>query len=108
MAKSWRLPSSVAAGLKAIDSGYRTVLSYTSLAAFYATADKMPEAKAALAEALSLNPNLSVAWFHAHNSAFVDTGLGFREAKRNERDPKDLRAPLPLLACILYVRFPPN
>jgi hypothetical protein len=68
----------------------------------------MPEAKAALAEALSLNPNHSVAWFHAHNSAFVDTGLGFREAQRNERDPKDLRAPLPLLACILYVRFPPN
>jgi hypothetical protein len=37
----------------------------------------MPEAKAALAEALSLNPNLSVAWFHAHNSAFVDTGAWF-------------------------------
>ena len=38
-------------GLKAIDSGYRTVLSYAALAAFYAAADKMSEAKAALAEA---------------------------------------------------------
>jgi adenylate cyclase len=67
-------------GLKAIDSGYRTVLSYPSLAAFYAAADKMPEAKAALAEAIKLNPKLSVAWFHAHNSAFVDAEPGFREA----------------------------
>jgi adenylate cyclase len=70
----------IQAGLKAIDSGYRTVLSYTSLAAFYAAANKMPEAKAALAEAMKLNPKLSVAWFHAHNSAFVDTRLDFREA----------------------------
>jgi adenylate cyclase len=35
-------------GLKAIDSGTRTITSYTCLAAFYAAADKMPEAKAAL------------------------------------------------------------
>ena len=66
-------------GLKAIDSGYHTVLSHTALAAFYAAVDKMPEAKAALAEAMNLNPKLSVAWFRAHNSAFVDTGPGFRE-----------------------------
>ena len=66
-------------GLKAINSGYHTVLSHTALAAFYAAVDKMPEAKAALAEAMNLNPKLSVAWFRAHNSAFVDTGPGFRE-----------------------------
>jgi adenylate cyclase len=66
--------------LKAVDLGYHTVLSYTALAAFYAAADKMPEAKAALAEAMELNPKLSVAWFRAHNSAWVDTPPGFREA----------------------------
>jgi adenylate cyclase len=67
-------------GLKAVDSGYRTVLAYTALAAFYASADKMPEAKSALAQAVNLNPKLSVAWFLAHNSAFVDVPPGFREA----------------------------
>ena len=75
-----RYDEAILEGLKAIDSGYRTVLPYTSLAAFYAAADKMPEAKAALADAMNLNPELSVAWFHAHNSAFVDTPPGFREA----------------------------
>jgi adenylate cyclase len=67
-------------GLKAVDSGYRTVLAYTALAAFYASVDKMPEAKSALAQAVSLNPRLSVATFRAHNSAFVDVPPGFREA----------------------------
>ena len=67
-------------GLKAIDSPYRTVVSYTALAAFYAAADRTPEAKAALAEAMKLNPKLSVAWFHAHIASFLDTPSGFREA----------------------------
>jgi adenylate cyclase len=67
-------------GLKAVDSGYRTVLAYTALAAFYASADKMPEAKSALEQAVNLNPKLSVAMFRAHNSAFVDVPRGFREA----------------------------
>jgi TolB-like protein len=67
-------------GLKATDSGYHTVLSYTALAAFYAAADRVPEAKAALTEAIKLNPKLSLAWFHAHNSAFIDSPPGMREA----------------------------
>jgi adenylate cyclase len=67
-------------GLKAVDSGYRTVLAYTALAAFYASADKMPEAQFALAQAVNLNPKLSVALFRAHNSAFVDVPSGFSEA----------------------------
>ncbi len=76
-----RYDAAIQEGLKAIDSGYHTVLSYTALAAFYAAADKTPEAKAALAEAMNLNPKLSVAWFHAHNSAFVDAPPSvFREA----------------------------
>jgi tetratricopeptide (TPR) repeat protein len=67
-------------GLKAIDSGTRTITSYTCLAAFYAAADKIPEAKAALAEAMKLDPKLSVAWFHVHIPSFIDWPPGFREA----------------------------
>jgi adenylate cyclase len=75
-----RYNEAIEEGLKAVDSGYRTVLSYTALAAFYAAADKTPEAKAALAEAMKLNPKLSLAWFRAHNSAWVDTTPSFRDA----------------------------
>ena len=75
-----RYAEAIEKGLKAVDSGYRTVLSYTALAAFYAAADRAPEAKAALAEAVKLNPKLSFAWFRAHNSAWVDTEPSFREA----------------------------
>ena len=75
-----RYDEAIEEGLKAVDLGYHTVLSYTALAAFYAAADKMPEAKAALAEAMKLNPKLSLAWFRAHNSAWVDTEPSFREA----------------------------
>ena len=75
-----RYDEAIEEGLKAVDSGYRTILSYTALAAFYAAADKMPEAKAALAEAMKLNPKLSMAFFRAHNSAWVDTEPSFREA----------------------------
>ena len=62
------------------NSSYRTAVSYTALAASYAAADRTPEAKAALAEAIKLNPKLSVAWFHAHIASFLDTPSGFREA----------------------------
>ena len=40
-----RYDAAIEEGLKAIDSGYHTVLSYTALAAFYAAVDKVPEAK---------------------------------------------------------------
>ncbi len=40
----------------------------------------MPEAKAALAEAMKLDPKLSVAWFHAHIPSFINWPPGFREA----------------------------
>jgi adenylate cyclase len=74
-----RYNEAIEEGLKAVDSGYRTVLSYTALAAFYAAADRAPEAKATLAEAVKLNPKLSFAWFRGHNSAWV-TEPSFREA----------------------------
>jgi TolB-like protein/DNA-binding winged helix-turn-helix (wHTH) protein len=75
-----RYDEAIEEGLRAVDSGYHTVLSYTALAAFYAAADRAPEAKAALAEAMKLNPKLSLAWFRAHNSAWVDTEPSFRES----------------------------
>ena len=75
-----RTDAAVQEGLKAIDSGYRQALSYAALAGFYAAADKAPEAKAALAEALKLNPKLSVALLHALQPGFIDSPPGFREA----------------------------
>jgi adenylate cyclase len=84
-----RRDEAIQEGLRAIDSGYRTVLSYTALAAFYAAADKMPEARATLAEAMKLNPELSVAFFRAHNSAWVDTARVFREALIKAGLPKE-------------------
>ena len=75
-----RTDAAVQEGLKAINSGYRQTLGYTALAAFYAAADKMPEAKAALAEAMKFNPKLSAAWLHEHLPGFIDSPPGFREA----------------------------
>jgi hypothetical protein len=40
---------------------------------------KMPEAKAALAEAMKLNPELSVARFRARTPSLLDSPPGFRE-----------------------------
>jgi adenylate cyclase len=71
--------AAVQEGLKAIDSGYRHALSYAGLAAFYMAANKAPEAKAAMAEAMKLNPKLSVAWYHAHILFYIDWPPGFRE-----------------------------
>jgi len=47
---------------RAIDDGYRQSYAYRELAAAYALAGKMDEAKTALAEALRLNPTLTVKW----------------------------------------------
>ncbi len=83
-----RYDAAVQEGLKAIDSGYRTPQSYAGLAAFYAAADKMPEAKAAMAEAMKLEPELSVAWFHAHIPAFIDSTPGMLECLRKAGLPE--------------------
>jgi adenylate cyclase len=74
-----RYDAAVQEGLKAIDSGFRQATAYAALAAFYAAADKAPEAKAALGEAMKLNPKLSVASLHAHLPGFIDSPPGFRE-----------------------------
>jgi tetratricopeptide (TPR) repeat protein len=46
----------------AIDAGYRNGYSYKELAAAYALAGKMDDAKTALAEALRQSPNLTIKW----------------------------------------------
>jgi adenylate cyclase len=74
-----RTDAAVQEGLKAIDSGFRQATAYAALAAFYAAADKAPEAKAALGEAMKANPKLSVASLHAHLPGFIDSPPGFRE-----------------------------
>ena len=60
--------------------GYREAFGYAALAAFYAAADKVPEAKAALAEAMKVNPKLSVAWIRARTPNFLDSPPGLQEA----------------------------
>jgi TolB-like protein len=74
-----RTDAAVQEGLKAIDSGYRTAYTSASLAASYAAADRMLEAKAALAEAMKLSPKLSVAWFHERTPGFIESPPGMRE-----------------------------
>jgi adenylate cyclase len=84
-----RTDAAVQEGLKAIDSGYRQPLSYAALAAFYGAADKIPEAKAALVEAMKLNPKLSVAWFTTRLPSFIDSPPGFREGLIKAGLPED-------------------
>jgi tetratricopeptide (TPR) repeat protein len=51
---------------KAIDSGFRIYAVYSNLAAAYAQAGRIDEAKTALAEARRLNPKLTVKWLTEH------------------------------------------
>jgi adenylate cyclase len=62
---------------KALDSGLHTFFVNTNLAAAYAQAGKMDEAKAALAEARHLNPAITVKWMieHTPNLPVVFDGL---------------------------------
>ena len=83
-----RYDAAIQEGLKAINSGYRTAESYACLAAFYAAANRMPEATAAMAEAMKLNPQLSVAWFHAHIPSFIDSAPGMLECLRKAGLPE--------------------
>jgi adenylate cyclase len=84
-----RTDAAVQEGLKAIDSGYRQPLSYTALAAFYGAADKIPEAKTALAEAMKLNPKLSVAWLHTRLPSFIGSPPGFLEGPSKAGLPEE-------------------
>jgi adenylate cyclase len=63
-----------------IDSGFRAYMVYANLAAAYAKAGKMDEAKAALAEARRLNPKLTVKWMTEHSASPSAVFEGLRKA----------------------------
>jgi adenylate cyclase len=65
---------------KAIDLGIHAFYAYSNLAAAYAQAGKMDEAKAALAEARRLNPNLTVKWMMEHTPNLPAVFDGVRKA----------------------------
>jgi adenylate cyclase len=64
----------------ATDAGFRPFLVYTNLAAAYALDGKMGEAKATLAEALRLNPKLTLKWMIAHTPNLPPVFEGLRKA----------------------------
>jgi adenylate cyclase len=65
---------------KAIDSGTPQFFAYSNLAAAYAHAGKMDEAKAALAEARRLNPAITVKWMKEHTPNLPAVFGGLRKA----------------------------
>ena len=65
---------------KAIDVGPRQFFQYTNLAAAYALAGKMDEAKAALADARRLNPAITVKWMQQHTPNLPAVFDGLRKA----------------------------
>jgi tetratricopeptide (TPR) repeat protein len=65
---------------KAIDSGLQQFFVYMNLAAAYAHAGKMDEAKTALAEARRLNPELTVKWMKDHTPSVPAVFDGVRKA----------------------------
>jgi adenylate cyclase len=65
---------------KAIDAGAHYFIPYVNLAAAYALAGKMDEAKAALAEGRRLNPNLTVKWLTDHAPNIPPLFEGLRKA----------------------------
>jgi adenylate cyclase len=65
---------------KAIDAGLRQFFAYTNLAAAYAHAGKMDEAKSALAEARRLNPAITVKWMKEHTPNLPAVFDGLRKA----------------------------
>ena len=65
---------------QAIDSGFRRYEAYLLLAAAYAQAGKMDEAKDALAEARRINPKLTVKWLIEHGRDVPAVLDGLRKA----------------------------
>ena len=65
---------------KSIDLGNLIFAVYTNLAAAYAHAGKMDEAKAALAEARRLNPAITVKWMKEHTPNLPAVFDGLRKA----------------------------
>ena len=73
---------------KAIDGGYRPFYAYANMSAAYAHAGKMDEAKAALAEARRLNPEITVKWVKEHTPNLPAVFDGLRKAGLSEEGPR--------------------
>ena len=65
---------------EAVDGGYRNIYSYINLAAAHAFKGEMDEAKAAMAEARRLKPDLSVKWLVTHKPVLQFAFDGLRKA----------------------------
>ena len=65
---------------KAVDGGYRNIYSYINLAAAHAFKGELDEAKAAIAEARRLKPDLSVKWLVKHKPVLQFAFDGLRKA----------------------------
>ena len=65
---------------KALDMGWQAYYLHTNLAAAYAHAGKMDEAKVELAEARRLNPAITVKWMKEHGAEFPAVFDGLRKA----------------------------
>jgi hypothetical protein len=64
--------------------GPRRFFQYTNLAAVYALAGKMDEAKAALTEARGLNPAITIKWMKEHTPNLPAVFDGLRKAGLQE------------------------
>ncbi len=101
---------------KAIDSGFRPFYAYTNLAAAYAHAGKMDEAKVALAEARRLNPSITIKWLKEHTpnlpvsfdglrKVYVAKGrLWVRVRRATTRDRRGISANRPAAVCLVHDR----
>jgi tetratricopeptide (TPR) repeat protein len=78
------LDAAIDAYRQALDSGARVFFVYTNLAAAYAEAGKMDEAKAALAEARRLNPAITAKWMEEHTQNLPAVLDGLRKAGLQE------------------------
>jgi TolB-like protein len=65
---------------KALDSGFRQFFVYSNLAAAYAQAGKVDEARAALTEARRLNPGITLKWMKEHSPNLPAVYDGLRKA----------------------------
>jgi len=65
---------------RAIEAGLRTFIAYTNLAVAYAMTNRMDEGKAAVAEALKLNPKLTVKFMSERYSKTPAVAEGLRKA----------------------------
>ncbi len=74
-----RYEAAVEEGLKAIDSGYGNMIGYADLAASYSASGNVEQAKAALAQAKKLAPQISLAWYRTHMPSYIDSMPAFRE-----------------------------